>query len=284
MVSKSHLALLDHTGQVPGALPYSSLQSVELSGKVGFIQWVSCTVSAMMFVYWYHPCLQSSDACWRDRQVYQAERKWFSSWSCKPCLLCLRLQPSSRAQVYPSPDGLAAGDSRTGANSSWSPYSKAMRWNVPPPNPPSLQITAQESCCDKQNLKNRFWVFPEMAAQPEAVWYADPAVRWGGQASASGSVQITLSGRIQWELCYWRWRVSVNEVPTEEGAAPGTSLCHLPQGIAAVLKHTCQINGPINSWAEKRPWLFSSVFLKILHSQLRQNSCFTPGKETRETN
>lgn len=36
-----------------------------------------------------------------------------------------------------------------------------------PRHPLSLQITAQESCCTKQDLKNCFRLFPGMAAQPE---------------------------------------------------------------------------------------------------------------------
>lgn len=87
-------------------------------------------------------------------------------------------------------------------------------------------------------------------------------VRWSGQASASNTVQIMFSGRTQWELCYCRWRVLANEVPTEETAASGISLCHFPQGIAAVPKQICQIVGSLNSWAEKRPWFFSSVLLR----------------------
>lgn len=149
----------------------------ELSGEMKFIQWVSCTVSSTMFEYRYHHCLQSSDGCWRDRRVYQAERELFSSWSCKICLLCPRLQPSSRAQVYPSlaasPDGLLAGDRGTEANSSWPPQSEAMRQNVPLPTPPP---SPPHPVSAKQNLKNNFWLFPRLAAQTEAAWYANPAV------------------------------------------------------------------------------------------------------------
>lgn len=138
-VSKSHLVFLDHTGEVPQPTSTLATSKHELSGEVRFVQWVACVVSAVMFVYCYHHCLQPSDGCWRDRQVYQAERKLFSSWICKPCLLCLRLQASTRAEAYPPlaapPDGLPAGDSGTGTNSSWPPHSKAMRWNVPPPQP-----------------------------------------------------------------------------------------------------------------------------------------------------
>lgn len=105
------------------------------------------------------------------------------------------------------------------------------------------------------------------------------SVRWGGQANTSDSVQIMFSGRVQWELCYCSWRVSANEVSTEEAATSGTSLYHFPHGTDSVPKHTCQINDPIDFWAKETPWFSSSVFLKILLTQLRQNSCFTPGKK-----
>lgn len=42
------------------------------------------------------------------------------------------------------------------------------RWNVCPPSS-SLQITVQESCCAKQNLKHNLCLFPGKTAQSEAV-------------------------------------------------------------------------------------------------------------------
>lgn len=57
MVSKSHLALLDHTGQVPSALPYSSLQSMNFQGKWGLfnecpaqcLPWCLCIHTILAF-------------------------------------------------------------------------------------------------------------------------------------------------------------------------------------------------------------------------------------------